>query len=65
MEKQEVTHDLKNEIREMAVGQKMSFPLDRLAVVRTYASEIGFVMNRRYKTFADRKTRSVVVTRVE
>ena len=65
MNKQEVTHDLKNEIREMAVGQRLSFPLDRLAVVRTYASEIGLVMNRRYKTFADRDTRSVVVTRVE
>jgi hypothetical protein len=65
MKKQEVTHDLKNEIREMAVGQRLSFPMDRLAVVRTYASEIGFVLNRRYKTFADKETRSVVVTRVE
>jgi hypothetical protein len=65
MKKQEVTHDLKNEIREMAVGQRLSFPMDRLAVVRTYASEIGLVMSRRYKTFADRETRSVVVTRVE
>ena len=65
MDKQEVIHDLKNEIREMEVGQKLRLPLDRLAVVRTYASEIGLVMNRRYKTFADRETRSVIITRVE
>jgi len=65
MEKQEVVHDLKNEIRAMEVGDKLRLPVERLAVARTYASEIGFVMNRRYKTFADRATRSVVITRVE
>lgn len=65
MDKQEVIHDLKNEIREMEVGQKLRLPMDRLAVARTYASEIGLVMNRRYKTFADRDTRSVIITRVE
>ena len=57
--------DLKGQIREMKVGQVLTMPIERVATVRTYASEIGVVLNRLYKTFTDRNTRVVTVTRVE
>lgn len=53
----------KEKIKQMEIGQTVSFPIERLAVIRTYASELSLVMNRKYKTRADKGKRRIVVSR--
>ena len=54
----------KEEIKQMEIGQVVSFPIERLAVIRTYASELSLVMNRLYKTKADKGKRQIEVIRM-
>lgn len=54
----------KEEIKQMEIGQMVSFPIERLAVIRTYASELSLVMDRKYKTRADKGKRRIEVSRI-
>ena len=46
----------------MAVGETLSFPIDKLKSVRTQASELGAMFERRF-TKTDRATRLITITR--
>ena len=59
MEKETV----KDQIKQMEVGQTLSYPIERLTVVRTYACELGMILDRKYKTETDRDNRTINVTR--
>ena len=52
-------------LRDMAVGEEVAFPLERLRSVRAMASELGLISGRRYTTRTDRGGRRVTVTRLE
>lgn len=52
-------------LREMEVGDSLTFPIEGLKSVRAQASELGVVLCRRYATATDRETRTIKVTRVE
>lgn len=51
-------------IMAMAVGETIEFPIAKLKSVRTQASEIGAITERRYTTRTNRETRTISITRV-
>lgn len=53
----------KDEIKQMEVGQTISFPIERFAVIRTYAYELGLLLNRVYRTAIDKEERIINVFR--
>ena len=55
--------DVKNQIRQMEIGDEISFPIERLEVVRVYACSVGLVMGRNYKTRTDRENMTITVVR--
>ncbi len=48
----------------MAVGETIEFPIAKLKSVRTQASEIGAITERRYTTRTNREARTISITRV-
>lgn len=51
------------QIRTMEVGETIAFPSDKLRSVRTYASEIGFMLGRKYKCTTDRENMKIIIKR--
>lgn len=51
-------------IMAMAVGDTREFPISKLKSVRTQASEIGAITDRRYTTKTDREARIISITRI-
>lgn len=47
----------------LRVGQSTEFPILKMKSVRTQASELGAIYDRKYKTHIDRINRVIVVTR--
>lgn len=58
-------NQIKSRIRELQIGDTISFPIAKTPTVRTSASEIGLILMRRYYTYTDREKFSVFVTRTE
>ncbi|MBD5311705.1 MAG: hypothetical protein HDS13_06055 [Bacteroides sp.] len=52
-------------LRDLDTGDSAVFPIDRLRSVRTIASEVGVMYNRKFKTSANRVERTITVTRVK
>lgn len=52
-------------LREMEVGQIISFPAEQTCSVKTMCSNLGFQINRRFTTSINREKRTLDVTRVE
>lgn len=48
----------------MEPGETCHFPIGRMKTVRTLASELGLMHNRKYMTRTDRSTQVISVTRV-
>lgn len=48
----------------MEVGQTVTFNIEKMKSIRTQASELGTIMNRRYKTRTDREERTISVKRL-
>lgn len=48
-------------LKEMAIGEKKSFPIERLKSVRTQASELSAIMDRRFTTRTDRVARVIEI----
>lgn len=49
----------------LEVGCSVIFPIDRLKSVRTQASELEAIFDRKYTTCSDRYARIVTVTRIK
>jgi len=60
-ERDEVTPEL----RAMEVGDVLEYPASRLVTVRVACSTIGMAECKKFKTRADRSTRTLTVTRVQ
>lgn len=48
----------------LKVGEAITFGIEKLKSVRTLASELGAIMNRRYQTRTDREARTITVKRL-
>lgn len=49
----------------LEVGDTMRFPIERMKSVRTQASELGVIYNRRFKTMTNRQNRTIIVIRIK
>lgn len=50
-------------LTEMKVGDQKSFPIEQMKSVRAQASELGVILDRKYKTKSNRRERTICVTR--
>ena len=48
----------------LEVGDAVVFPILRLKSVRTQASELGAIFNRRFKTKTNRENQTITVSRI-
>ena len=48
----------------LEVGDAVVFPISRLKSVRTQASELGAIINRRFKTKTNRENQTITVSRI-
>ena len=48
----------------LEVGDAVVFPISRLKSVRTQASELGAIFNRRFKTKTTRENQTITVSRI-
>ncbi len=48
----------------LKVGASLTFPISRLKSVRTQASELGAIYDRRFKTETDRANHTITVKRI-
>lgn len=55
--------DVKIRIEQMEVGESVSFDIARLLTVRTYASSVGLILNRNYRTTTNKEEKTITVTR--
>lgn len=48
----------------LEVGDAVVFPISRLKSVRTQASELGAIFNRKFKTKTNRENQTITVSRI-
>lgn len=48
----------------LEVGDAVVFPISRLKSLRTQASELGAIFNRRFKTKTNRENQTITVSRI-
>lgn len=48
----------------LEVGDAVVFPISRLKSVRTQASELGAIFNRRFRTKTNRENQTITVSRI-
>lgn len=60
----ETKTDVKTIIEKMEVGEEQSFAIGVLSNVRAYASNIGMMLGRHYKTRTDRENGAIIVERL-
>ena len=54
-----------SELEQMKVGEAKEYPAARCTSVRSMASTMSFMLNRKYSTCIDKERRIVTVTRVQ
>lgn len=54
-----------SELEQMKVGERKEYPAIRCTSVRSMASTLSFMLNRKYSTCIDKERRIVTVTRVQ
>lgn len=57
--------EVKDAILSMAVGDVISFPIEKTVNVRVYASNIGITAKRKYKTSVNKAKETVCVIRLK
>ena len=48
----------------LKIGESITFPISKLKSVRTQASELGAIFNRRFKTKTNRENQTITVSRI-
>lgn len=61
----EKTNSIRGRLIEMEPGAMLAFPIEVIgsSTIRSYASDLSFLLGRRYVTRRDRATRQVIVKR--
>lgn len=49
----------------LEVGERIIFPIEKTKSIRTQASDLGLILDRKYKTETSRENRTITVTRME
>lgn len=60
----EIQPKLRPMLRDMKVGDELSFPIIRLKSVRTQASELSAMLDRHFQTWTDRAARLIWIKRL-
>lgn len=57
---------IRKQIISMKKGESLTFEIDRIqrGTVQTYASDLGYFLNRKYQTRRDREARTIIVSRL-
>ena len=57
---------LRAQVLDLAVNEELTIPvtLYGYTTIRSYASELGFAANRKYKTSRDKEARTYTITRI-
>ena len=55
---------MRGSIVHLQPGEQLSFPIEKIEVVRSISSTLKLAMNRLYKTKSDRAAGTVTVTRI-
>lgn len=55
---------MRGQIKTLEVGETIFFPAERMKTVRSLSSEIGYILERKYKT-AQTENRMISVTRTK
>lgn len=56
---------LRKRVIDLQVGDSITIPVDSVSdtTIRSYASDLGFLMQRKYSTRRDREARTYTITR--
>ncbi|MBD5219505.1 MAG: hypothetical protein HDS72_04580 [Bacteroidales bacterium] len=60
----ETTPKIRPTLANMEIGDTCSFPVQKMKSIRSQASELSVILDRRYKTRTNRTDRTIVVTRL-
>lgn len=60
----ESNEKIRPRLYKLKVVEEIEFPIEQMRSVRTQASELGLLYNRKYKTWTDRATRTITVKRL-
>lgn len=52
-------------LTDLEVGGEITFPIAKTKSVRTQASDLGLILDRKYQTETDREKRTITVTRLK
>lgn len=61
---EENNEKIRPSLLKLEVGETITFCIEKMKSVRTLASELGAIMNRRYQTRTDREARTITVKRL-
>lgn len=56
---------LRPKIIGLEIGEKVDFPIHRMASVKTSCSELALIYNRKFKTKLNRKQETITVSRIK
>ncbi len=59
----ENTIPMRTSIKNMKVGESITFPIEKVRTIRVLASDLGLQYNRLYRTRASRQNRTITVIR--
>ena len=59
-------NSIRNRLIEMEPGAVLTFPIEVIgsSTIRSYASDLSFLLDRKYSTRRDRDARQIIVTRI-
>lgn len=60
----EIKEKIRPAITALEVGDAVAFPIERLKSVRTQSSELGVILDRKFKTKTNRENHTITVLRV-
>lgn len=62
----QINKSLRAQVLDLAVNEELTIPvtLYGYTTIRSYASELGFAANRKYKTSRNKEARTYTITRI-
>lgn len=57
--------NVRKELTDLNVGDRVSYSIAKTKSVRAQASDLGLILDRVYKTYTSRENKTITVTRVQ
>lgn len=61
----EIISSVRSEIAKLHIGGMLTYPIERKATIKNYASDLGMLQKKRFVTRSDRAERTISITRVQ